>query len=99
MQVSLLVGLSLFSLGVGLVIVANFVIYMVIGEINARSGTDQQIGMFFLQTKTAEILRRHRELFPESPKRRRMVILGVTGVALIFAGFLVAVSSNFVSKG
>lgn len=96
MQLSTTVGIALFGIGVSLVIVSNFILYMIVGEVNARSPADRQISMFFLQTKMGEIYRRHQELFPESRKRRQVYIVAIVGMVIGFVGFLVAISPSFV---
>jgi len=99
MQVSFrIAGVAIFSAGVVLVVVSNFIVHKVVDEVNARSRVDQQIGMFFLQSKTGEILQRHRELFPDSSLRRRIYVVGITGLVMILAGFLVAIYPSFVAS-
>jgi len=94
MQLGLILAATFFVLGLTLVVVSNFIAYTVIGEINGRSPADQQISMFFVQSRMGEILRRHRQLFPESPKRRRIYIVGISGLGLMFIAFITAVSAN-----
>jgi hypothetical protein len=63
---------------------ASSIPYRLIDEINERSPEDQQIGTF---PRISEVVwRRHRELFPGSPKRRQMNVAAVAGVVMMFAG-------------
>ena len=90
---NLIIGLVLIITGAVLVFVANFMTFAIVEEINDRSSSDQQISMFFIQLKMGEIFRRHRELFPNSKKRRRSTIIGIAGLAMVVSGALVALSS------
>jgi hypothetical protein len=84
--------LLIFGTGVGLVILANFVFYVMLGEVNARSPSDQQISMFGVNTKLFSIMRRHAELFPHSRKRVQMMTFFCAGAAIAVAGFAIAVA-------
>jgi uncharacterized membrane protein YdcZ (DUF606 family) len=98
MQIRLIVALALFISGIALVIVANFMTSAIVEEINARSSSNRQIGLFFVQFKMDEIFRRHRDLFPDSGKRRWSTIIGILGGIMIFASYFVATSYRVAAK-
>lgn len=96
MQIKFMIAAGiLFLLGISLIVLSNFVTYIVIGEVNARSDPKDRISMFFLQSKMGRMLERHRSLYPDSRWRRLIYILGIAGVALVFVAFFVFVAPNF----
>ena len=92
MQANIIIGGALCLVGIALIIVCNFMTFSIIEEINARGPSERQISWSFIQFKMDEILRRHKELFPNSAKRRNSTIVGIAGGILLFAGFFVATS-------
>jgi hypothetical protein len=88
----LIFAVALFVLGVILVIASNFMVFALIEEINGRSLADKQIGLIF--ARMDEVLRRHRQLFPESPKRRQMYVVAGAGIVLGFVAFLLLILVN-----
>jgi hypothetical protein len=78
----------LFCLGVSLIIIANFIFYAILGEVNGRRGQQEQIGMLFVNVRSFEVLRLHKDLFPTSRKRTSMIVAGFLGLALGLAAFL-----------
>jgi len=76
--------------GIGMVILANFVFYAILGEVNARSPAAQRISMFGVNTKLFLVMRRHAQLFPRSRKRLHMIVLFVAGLVIAASGLLTA---------
>jgi hypothetical protein len=58
--------------------------YWIIDEINARSPADQQIDLFHYSW--SKVLRRHRELYPDSPRSRQVIVATIAGFLMMFAG-------------
>jgi len=67
----------------------------IIDEINAGSPADQQISVF--RHSWWKILRRHQELYPDSPKRRQMIVETIAGVLMMFAGGALILDWNSLS--
>jgi hypothetical protein len=88
----LIFAVALFVSGMILVIASNFMVFALIEEINGRSPADKQIGLIF--ARMDEVLRRHRQLFPESPKRRQMYVVAGAGIVLGFVAFLLLILAN-----
>jgi hypothetical protein len=84
--------LALFSIFTSLVLISSSVFYTMLGEVNARSSRDEQIGIFFIGLRYFLILRRHAQLFPESRNRRVMWGCAVAGFIFFFATLIVAVA-------
>jgi hypothetical protein len=95
MQISTIVAVICFIAGVTLLIFSNFIVYMMVGEINANSGPEDQVSMFFLQSKLGTIFSRHRALYPYSRRRRQVYVVGLTGLAMNFVAFVVFISPSF----
>jgi hypothetical protein len=74
--------IALFSLFTGLLAIGSAACYTILGEVNARSSADQQIGMFGANTKLFLIVRRHAQLFPDS--RHRRLMWGCTIAGFVF---------------
>jgi len=68
--------------------IANAVFYTILGEVNARSAPDEQIGMFWTSFQLFSVVRRHAKIFPESGKRRLMWGFAISGV-VVFLVFCV----------
>ena len=78
-----------FSAFTSLALIASSVFYTMLGEVNARSSSDEQIGMFFVGLRYFLILRRHAQLFPESRHRRVMWGCTIAGFVFFFATLIV----------
>ena len=63
-----------------------------IDEIYERSPADQQIGLF--RRSWWRDLRRHQELYPDSPKRREMIVAIIGGALMMFAGVCLLLDWN-----
>jgi hypothetical protein len=78
----------LFATGVGLVVLGSFVFYTILGEVNGRLPTGEHIGMFGVNTKAFEVIRRHAQFFPSSRKRSQMLCIMAAGFAFGGMAFL-----------
>ena len=83
---------ALLGTAVGIVIVANFFFYAMIGEVNGRSGPNEQLGMFGVNVRILEVFRRHKALFPTSSKRTWMLTLAVVGIGVFFLGIALGIA-------
>lgn len=86
---------ALIVLGFCLFLASSCIFYVILGEVNGKREERNRFGMFFVSAKAAEIVRLHREFYPESGKRTLMWVMGLIGAAL-FIGALVA-NLHFVS--
>jgi len=79
----------LIASAVGLIIVgiANMVYYQIFREVRAAS-PEWQISFWKSAMKSRPVLKRHRELFPESKQRSKMGWLSAAG-SLLFLGALI----------
>src|SRR5262249_6068555 len=82
-----IVSVVIFSIGLSGIVVANFVFYAILGEVNGRRGPQEQIGMLFVNVKSFEVVRLHKEFFPASRKRTAMYIIASLGFALCLGAF------------
>ena len=64
-----------------------------IPDVNKAFPADQKITSFTVDIQILEILRRHRDLFPESPMRTTFYVLVVCAAAVIFLAVAVTVLS------
>ncbi len=94
-----LLGLLACGLGIALILYANVVAYNLRDEVNHLGLAEHKIGEFFLQLKMEELLSRHRALVPGSSKPKQMYVLGVTGIALLFLGFVLFTLSGISPLG
>ena len=81
------VAIASFCTAIGLMIAANLTCYAILVEVNQRRPPDEQIREFFLGTRLFSVLSLHSEIYPDSPKRRRMWSLALSAVTLGFCGF------------
>lgn len=88
MEWPLLVVLLISGLGFATIGVSNFFFYSILSEVNGASPVDQQMSIWRVGTKSLSVLKRHRELFPQSRKRTQMACLTIGG-SLLFLGSLV----------
>jgi len=70
--------------------------YLIIDEINEKSPGDQQVGGF--GPSWWANLRLHRELYPDSLKRRQMTVTIVVGMLAMFAGGVLILDWSSLSK-
>jgi hypothetical protein len=76
----------LFAAGTTLIIAANFVLYVMIGEVNRKLPEDQQIGYLgFYPAKAFRITREYRRFYPHSHLNTVRIILTIVGGILIIA--------------
>ena len=75
----LIVLLLTSALGFAIVVVANYFFYLILCDVNGASDADQQIRYWRVGTKSLRIVKRHRELFPESRRRLQWGWLGAVG--------------------
>lgn len=75
----------LFCTAVSLVVIANFVFYTILGEVNGKRSPNEKISMLFVNVRLFEVIRIHKQLFPGSRKPIAMYALFALGIALGFA--------------
>jgi len=83
---------AFFTVFTSLALTSSSVFYTMLGEVNARSSSDEQIGIFFVGLRYFLILRRHAQLFPESRHRRLMWSCTIAGFVFFLATLIVAVA-------
>lgn len=79
----------LFCVGFTFITIANFIFYEILGEVNGRRKQDEQISIVFVNLRSFEVMRLHKELYPVSRKRLAMYVCGFSGFAfgLVFAAY------------
>ena len=79
-----------FLVAVSLIIACNIRIASIWDEVNWRLPQDAQIDRFGFGSRWYmwKILSLHAEMFPENPKRRQMLVLGLSGFVFGFGGFV-----------
>jgi hypothetical protein len=80
----------IFCTGVTFIVIANFIFYTILGEVNGRRGPNEQFGLLFVNVRSFEVVRLHKELFPDSSKRIAMYVIAFLG----FTFCLGALASN-----
>jgi hypothetical protein len=94
MQINIpIVPAIIFGVATSFIIFANMVFYSILGEVNGKRSPEEHISMFFVNIKASEVMRLHKELFPESQKPRTMWILAIVGFALGFLSYLMWINS------
>jgi hypothetical protein len=83
-----------FSSAVFLVVLANFVFYSILGEVNGKRSEQEQISMLLVGPRLFEVFDLHRNLFPASRKRAVALVLAVSGIILGFSVFLISTTSQ-----
>jgi hypothetical protein len=73
----------LFFIGIGFVIVANFVGYTMFGEINGKRQPGEQMSMLFANVRFFQIWSEHERAFPHSRHRLYFVSCFLLGLACI----------------
>lgn len=69
--------------------IANATFSRMIEEIDAGSGPAEKLGRnFFVEWNVAEVLKRHRILFPLSPKRRRATMSTFGGFLFLIVSYV-----------
>jgi hypothetical protein len=77
-----LVSGVIFCVGISCIVIANLIFYIILGEVNDGRGPNDQIGMLFVNVRSFEVTRLHKELFPDSNKPTAMYVIGLLGFAL-----------------
>jgi hypothetical protein len=77
-----LVSGVIFCAGISCIVIANLIFYIILGEVNDGRGPNDQIGMLFVNVRSFEVTRLHKELFPDSNKPTAMYVIGLLGFAL-----------------
>jgi hypothetical protein len=91
MQIEKLGSLIGIVIGIGLGVLSNALFYLVLGEVNGRSPEAERISPWGVNTKLAEVFRRHRELYPDSKARLWVAFTMGLGAAIFFASVLATV--------
>ncbi len=81
--------LSLFAMGVSLIVIANMFFYTILGEVNGTLPPDKHISMMGVNVKFRRILHLHAQLFPDSKKRQQSKLLLLGGFLLGGAALVV----------
>jgi hypothetical protein len=71
-----------FWTSIGFIIVATCIFYTILGEVNGRLPSNEQISTWVVNDKVFFILRKHAEFYPDSNKRGQFVIMSVLGLGL-----------------
>jgi hypothetical protein len=77
-----ILSVVVFCVGVSCIVIANFIFYTILGEVNGKRGQANQIAMLFVNVRSFEVVRLHKEFFPKSQKRTAMYIVAFVGFAL-----------------
>ncbi len=85
MEWPLLVVLITTVLGFVVVGISNFIYYEIFREVRAVS-PEWQMSFWKVGAKSRRVLKRHRELFPDSRQRSKMGWLSAVGLALFLGG-------------
>jgi hypothetical protein len=91
-----IIPVTLFSLGIGFVMISNITFYVILGEVNGKRATHEQFGIFFVNFKAGRIVALHRQLYPESKKRKLMLLSFIIGIAVVIG--TLAANADFVSE-
>ena len=83
----------LFANGVGLIIAANFVAYVMLGEVNGRRPPGQQYSMLFYDVRFFEVWGEHKRIYPASRRRLHLVLCFLAGLFLCVTALGIAVFS------
>ena len=73
--------------GLSLLMTANARVHSMWKEVNPRLPKDKRIDIWS-RSESSEVIRMHAEMYPESPLRRQMWILTISGFAVLFGGFI-----------
>jgi hypothetical protein len=79
MEWPLVVSLLLWCLGLIATGISSLAFLSIVREVNAASPADRRVGFWMMGLKSRWILKRHRELFPESKKRYKLGWLAAIG--------------------
>jgi len=71
--------------------VANNIFYTMVGEINTHCKSDAKIG-FFAGSRLAEVRQRHAALFPQSQKRKWLVVIMILGMGICLSTAILAIA-------
>ena len=80
--------LVLFCFATSLVWSANAIFYKVLGEVNGKRDSQNQISAFFVDSRLFEVLSLHRQYYPESRKTLWVYLTAILGFVAGFIGFL-----------
>ena len=101
MEWPMLVVLLTVGLGFAIVGVANYFFYLILCDVNGVSAADQQLSIWRVGIRSLRVLKRHRELFPQSKKRSQMACLAIVGLLLFFAaliGGIIATNMHWINN-
>ena len=86
-----LLVIVMFVMGFAFFIAANFVVYPIFGEVNARRPPESQYPQWSFRLRFFEIWGEHERLFPRSRRRLQFVVFLLAGAAWCLTGFCVDV--------
>jgi hypothetical protein len=73
----------------GLMLLANVLFYLMLGEVNGRSPESDRISPWWVSSRVSEVYRRHRDLYPDS-KTRLWTKLAIGAAIALWVGSAVA---------
>lgn len=79
------IGLVLFACAVSLIVLANFLFYVMIGRINLKLPENERVGYFGFFSKNFRVLNEYRHLYPSSPLYICFFILFGAAMVLLVA--------------
>lgn len=84
-RIQLVLGISILVVALISQIIATALYQTLVRDLNDASGPEEWINP--TSVRIVEVLNRHRALFPDSPRRRRMWLISIPASALFFVGF------------
>jgi hypothetical protein len=94
MEWLLIVVLLTAGSGFAILGVAKYFFYLILCDVNGASTPGQQISFWRVGIKSLRILKRHRELFPESRKRLQMSWLTAVGLFLSLGSLIGGITAT-----
>ena len=87
-----LVALAIFGAAVILCVSACFLFFLILEEVNRNMPPGDQISKTAVKSRIFEVIRLHREIYPQSPKRT--VVYSCFGLGLALACFSFAILAS-----
>jgi len=92
--VHLSIAKLLFLAGVGMVIAANSVAFVILGEVNARRQPEQQHSILSFNWRFFQIWSEHERLFPKSRRRLHCILCFLAGLVCCLSAACFAIFSG-----
>jgi len=87
-----MIGIAATALG--FVILGNCIFYMILGEVNGRSRSEEEISPWGVNTKLFMVLGRHRQFYPGSKLRKYLAYSLVLALILFVSALVWALTVN-----